>query len=1044
MTRVDTGLPGITLDGIKQEGRYALLRLVGPVGFIKGLTTAAGSAVRALVSTSILPFIATSNAAGYYAIPGVPGSNIITARVLGQSLLGAAQAIAIDGTPVTADIALQGTVSQATIKPISGAIAVEVNEPLSLTSPVAINPATIQPTNISLRRVPPAPCAEPTPPSALNCAATQVPIRFVLSGSGKQLAIIPFVPPTTPPTVPTPPALEFSTNYTLQITGLLDTVGGLITAPTTTFRTKDDVKPVYNLKAITFSLPDQDGMVSVSAPNGTLPPGTTILIINGGNGVVVGLTAGNDGQVAGTLPASIDDQLFVAVTDPFGNTTTFTRSEFVGADGATGIGPGGGTVKARCLIPATPERDATECAKSAIEIPEGALDKGITLKATVLTPQDYDAAHPDQRPDFGTLAQVIRLEASRATGFNKEGHVTFAVPTLSDGTAPRDAFYYVVQRVERGQKPDGTPDYGFQVIDHAFVICPGETPGHPATPPATCDPSEQRVTTASFPFPGLLAAGLIVVAGALLVRAYADLMLIYAVSPLALGRSPRGVVSGTVRRQVWEGPENGAKKLVYKNVEGAEVSGFDTDGVTPLMTKERGLSVVTGKDGSFAFWDDSFAGGTVKVIVKTATETREVLAVESASADLTGLRHYDRAATVNVTLDPEALPPPTPDVEVVLLRASDRADLRGITLAGTAVLIGFKNNRTDTAFLIQGVNVGGAQFPVVADPLGKYEAIQQPGTPFVPSIPGTFVVETTALDASGIPTPVRAAFRALAPGGGVDTDQNAAPAVIAARTTPRNNALGVAVSTLPSVAFTEPVTHIAGNVTLKATTATGTEDVPIKISGITTQNGVIDDLGANPNAVVTAITIMPLAGLLFGTKYTLYLGAGIEDLDKDATNQPSPKNLTPYSTAFTTFGPETITPEATGDFGARGMYVFGQKAYVLKHQIQGYAWNGLINRYDISDPAAPQDEGLQAILQGRPSHLVGEEASVAAVVGTSFKPMPSTAHLYSINADGGLDENALISFANGGSEGNVERLVLKGEKLYAATFRKGLQVADLN
>jgi hypothetical protein len=1040
VTRVDTGLPGLVLDGLKMEGRYTLLRLAGPVGWLKGLATASGSPVRALVSTSTLPFFATSNGSGAFAIPSVPGAVTLTAKVLGQSLVGSASAVAIDGTPVTVDIALQGTVSQATVVPVSGSVGVEVNEPLTLTSQVALNPNTVIPANISLRRVPPQRCADPDPPAGLNCSATQIPLRLVLSGSGKQLSIV----PTAPVTVPATPALEFLTDYRLDVTGLLDTVGGLVTAPTINFRTKADVKPVYDLAAIAFSLPDQDGMVNVSAPNGTLPPGTTILIINGGNGVVVGLTAGNDGQVTGKLPASIDDQLFVTVTDPFGNTTTFTRSEFVAADGATGIGPGGGTVKARCLSPATPERDATECAKSAIEIPEGALDKGVTLKATVLTPEDYDAAHPNQRPDFGTLAQVIRLEASRAAEFNKEGDVTFAVPALPPGTAPRDAFYYVLQRVERGQKPDGTPDYGFQVIDHAFVICPDETPGHPATPPVACDPSKQRVTTASFPFPGLLTAGLIVVAGAPLVRAYAELMLIYAVSPLALGRSPRGVVTGTVRRQVWEGPENGVKKLVYKNVAGAEVSGFDTDGVTPLMTKEGGLSVVTAKDGNFAFWDDSFSGGTVKVIVKTKTETKEVLAVESASADLTGLRHYDRAAIVNVTLDPEEPVPAIPDVEVVLLKADeDRADLKGITLAGTPVLIAFKNNRKDTAFLIQGVEVGGAQFAVIADPQGKYEAIQQPGTPFVPAAPGTFTVEATALDALGIPTPVRAAFRALAPGGGIDTDNNAAPAVMASRTTPRNNAFGVAVTVLPSVAFTEPVTHIAGNVTLRAITATGAEDVPIKISGITTQNGVIDDLGANPGAVVTAITILPLAGLLFGTKYTLFLGAGIEDLDKDATNQPSPKNLTPYSTSFTTFGPETITPEATGDFGARGMYVFGQKAYVLKHQISGYVWNGLINRYDISDPSGPKDEGVQASLQGRPSHLVGEEASVAAVAGTSFKPLPSTAHLYGITGDGGLEENALISFANGGSEGNVERLVLKGAKLYAATFRKGLQVADL-
>ena len=150
-------------------------------------------------------------------------------------------------------------------------------------------------------------------------------------------------------------------------------MGGVVTAPVTTFRTQVYTKKVYDLTAITFSLPSAEGLITVSAPNGTLDPGTTVLIINGGNGVVLGLTAGNGGQLQGTLPAGIDDILFVTVTDPFGNATSFQRSEFVDpVTGETAVGAFGGTVRGP--------------AGSSLVIPEQALDKGTKFKLDYVTP----------------------------------------------------------------------------------------------------------------------------------------------------------------------------------------------------------------------------------------------------------------------------------------------------------------------------------------------------------------------------------------------------------------------------------------------------------------------------------------------------------------------------------------------------------------------------------------------------------------------------------------------------------------------------------
>ena len=117
-----------------------------------------------------------------------------------------------------------------------------------------------------------------------------------------------------------------------------------------TFKTKDFVAPVYDIEKLTFSFPDAEGYVHVTAPAGTLAPGSTILIINSTNGFVATFTADNDGAVGllvpAVLPATTSDRLFVTITDPQGNVTTFERSQYENpATGETAIGPGGGTVK---------------------------------------------------------------------------------------------------------------------------------------------------------------------------------------------------------------------------------------------------------------------------------------------------------------------------------------------------------------------------------------------------------------------------------------------------------------------------------------------------------------------------------------------------------------------------------------------------------------------------------------------------------------------------------------------------------------------------
>jgi hypothetical protein len=211
----------------------------------------------------------------------------------------------------------------------------------------------------------------PLDPSAANLAkaklskgAVPVAVKYLLSGSGKRLAVIPLKP------------LDTSTEYTFTAAGIEDADGKDVLVSGVTFKTKDFVAPVYDTDAIVFSVPDAQGYVHVTAPAGTLAPDSTILIINSGNGFVATFTADNDGAVGllveAVLPATINDRLFVTVTDPQGNVTTFQRSQFVNpATGETAIGPGGGTVKGAGGVE--------------LRLPEGAVEQGVRLKIALAT-----------------------------------------------------------------------------------------------------------------------------------------------------------------------------------------------------------------------------------------------------------------------------------------------------------------------------------------------------------------------------------------------------------------------------------------------------------------------------------------------------------------------------------------------------------------------------------------------------------------------------------------------------------------------------------
>ena len=764
--------------------------------------------------------------------------------------------------------------------------------------------------------------------------------------------------------------------------------------------------------------------------------------------------------------------------------TTFERSKFVKADGTVAIGPGGGTVEGAGGVE--------------LRIPSGALENGAELKVEGLSAETLLQQFPGQVPDLGRdadekplahLAGGIRITSKDEPSFTKPIDLAFPLPDFTEvpeaerppSGKPEDAYYYVVRRLE-GPCADGSDTCAaadrkvlFQTIDHGFAECPeGKT---------TCEASEKKVVTASWPFSGYVDSfgGFGFPSASLLIQpvavSYAYLMWTY--DQTLPGQALAGVVTGKVLRTKWN---PGATTPQYEGVKGALVSAVDASGQRLLAGSEQ--SAITREDGSFTMWDSRYVGGTVRVAATLPGVGGDVAtlcppgdggdasvrcgtAYEADPADwkTSGLRFHRNIATVNLTFPAVQPPPPPPAIGVVVYRVVDgqREDTRGIVPAGTPLILGVKPS--SQAVEVREVQVQGAAQSFRSDPLKGQPTGADWIVEYTPGTVGTYRVEVTGLGASaeGTAEAVKGGttFRVIGAGGTDEIVEGARPEVIPARTVPKSGATGVQVSTYVQVVFTEPVRKVSGNVLLRKVVPTTppsfSDPIAVKLSGVLRHGGVVEDLAASPDAVVTSLTVQPLSGLEYGATYRLELGDGIEDLDTTpcgpAPNQPPPCKLVPYDTQFTTFTPESLStnPES---FGSPGIVVLEERAYL----VQNHFYAGTLRVFETADPVSPLEipnseadsRDPRYTVSYRPVDLVGETDSpltggrvVAVVTGSTAQSKPSNVWVLDVNDDAATQWIGAVSLTSSAQEGFVSRSFLRAGVLYAATFRKGIQVVDL-
>jgi RHS repeat-associated protein len=989
VTQAVPGLPGIT-----QDGDYVFYKVVGATGFVSGTVSASTGPVAAIVQTDGLPFVSFAGFSGAYFVPALAGTANLTASVPNTALAGTASTQVTAGQTATANITVIGQTESATVTPANGAVGIPLTAEIDITAPDPFNQATVTSSTVTLTQ---------------NGTTTPIPIRFVFSQNGARLSVFP------------QSALQPSTTYTLSASGIANAVGALVAVPTTSFTTLAIIPTTLNTSALVFGMPDENGNVQVSAPAGSLPAGSTILILDQTNGIVLSLTVGNDGSVSRQFPATIDDVLAVTITAPDKTTVSFTISQFVAADGTTAIGPGGGTV--------------TGPGNLGMIIPQGALNKGTTFQLALLD----QTAFP-QLPTWGNLnfGSGMQITAPAMPSFNKEVKLAFPVPA----NAPPGAFYYVFRRLT-----DSNNNVLFETIDHAFVQGTG---------------ANAQVVTASPPFCGYM-------------NSFGNFQ------KAATGGYQPIQAANTITFMMWDYDPNQAgvasPGAIVGYVNQTDSSGNpgplpdDTTVTIALTNKPQYVTTTTGTCGTYVLFDPQLGGGTRSVtaynsstdqtLVETADEVNGVQLEDTLYPVTAGLEaQYRNIGRLNFFFAAPVPPPPPPQITIGVYKVDangNRQAISGIVLTGTPLTITFSSTLT-----VSGATIGGTEFSVGADTLPSnpvpgmlYSRLEQP---FTAMNPGLYTVVATALNPLNPSTPVTVSrsFLVVAAGGGNGFDTaNIPPAII--DTVPAQNAGNISTSTFLQITFSEPVTNIPGNVTLVGSPV---GDTPSVLLFGTRPDGTV----ANPlqsTDAITSLTIQPLTGLEFGETYTLTLSSGIVSAGQDQNGNPIPPlPLPPSNLQFTTFGLRSSGGSSSQYEIITRPAVIANRAYVGELVSEVSTGLGI---FSLTNPASPVNKGVGAAFIGRGTDIAGLANSsatggalVAIAAGTSQDvTIPANIWLYDVTSPDTPNRVGAVSVSSSATQSGVPlRIVMKNEVssrpggpgssyLYAATLYKGLQVIDL-
>jgi hypothetical protein len=410
--------------GITISGTYAFLQAKATIGFVAGRVNAGGAPFAgARVSVANATLVDSTSGDGRYllALPVAAATVIALDPVKWDQgegsvpLQSAYQLIAFD-------LAIQATPPRLLgIEPANNAVGIEASEVLRFTFSEPIDRATINDQTIVLK----------------DAAGAVIPGVFSFTPDG---AVVSFYPAA---------ALKSETRHTLAVgTGIRDLQGyPLAQAVTSAFTTRDTTPPPPPpAGAITASFPDTNGMITVTATQGSAEAGCTVLVINDNTGEIVAVTPQTNGSFTARISAQLGDEIQVVLMDAAGNQTLISYLTFKAPDGRYLVTARGGKVEGEGGL--------------LLDIPEGALLGPAVVKITPVV----ESALPHPVPVEGKFLAAVNIDTG-GVRFQKE--VKLSVPAPAN--TPAQGFNFVTQpRVH--VNPDGSEEKVYVVIDSTKTI----------------------------------------------------------------------------------------------------------------------------------------------------------------------------------------------------------------------------------------------------------------------------------------------------------------------------------------------------------------------------------------------------------------------------------------------------------------------------------------------------------------------------------------------------------------------------------------------
>jgi len=857
------------LQGLRRGGRYVVYHAAPAVGFLSGVTRAAGAPRPALVTTSRLPFVGIAGSDGAYSVLTLAGSVRASARVLGTALSGSADAELAAGSVRALDINLAQAVTLALVTPASGATGVPVTRQVELLATAALDPATVTAAAVSLRRA---------------SDSVAIPVRTVLSADARHVAVI---PQTT---------LAYQTGYTFESTGLLrDIHGAPVAVPVVEFTTQSRAEAqALDLSALVFSYP-VDGMVTMRAAAGALPAGTQILVLNASAGSALTYSVGA-GAVEAQLRASIADRLWVTVTDPQGLATTIERTEYVAPDGTTAVGVAGGTVRG-------PQG-------SEMRLPPGVTDGPVTIKISSFA----EGALPEgQRPDLpgGRFGYGLAIDSADKPRFKSEVDLVFPRPA----DAPEGAFFYVFRQI---QLPGGR--FAYETIDQALA-----EGGKVVT---ASFPFGGYQT--SFGVLGLGVGAMQLQAQslnhAILMWTHDEITPGRATAGAITGQVLRAGIDPDTGSLVYE-PIAGAIVTGVDATDASLLYDMDANSISSAVSQPDGTFTMI--DSRYTGGLVKLAATTPQAETRVATAYQS----NPLDSENRGLRFFPNVARVVFTFDPLEPAPGPAVVDLALVRLGDadkRERVEGLVVEGSRLLVGITRRNAEVELVsIGGVgHAFGTDAAPLSEPL-RFDLVTS--AEFVASPSGMYRVEVLARDAAGNPRTISQNFRVVPLGGGNSLPlAGQPPEVLDARSFPDRDARNVEVTALPQIEFSEPVRNVPGSVTLTEIDSGGVE-TPVSIRLLGIAPGLESPVDVTPVAQagqpVVSLIVGAQPGLRYDRRYRLDVSGAILDLDPSGDGGPRP--LTPYSTEFTTA--KLAEARAHGSYPTAGVAFQDGFAYVAEN-----------------------------------------------------------------------------------------------------------------